>query len=402
MHIAVYHDLPSGGAKRSTYEMVRRLAQCHTVEVFTLSTANHDFCDLRPIVKRYSITEFEPLPLFKSPWGRLNQLQRWRTLGHLEHVSKNIADQIDAARPDVVLVHPSMWSQAPSVLNFVQTPTVYYVHEPLRSFYEPDISRPSQNRGWRSAIDNVDPLIHLYQRRLQHIDYRNTLRASRLLTNSTFTAENIARFYHRQSEVCYLGVDTLRFHPMGNVEREKFVLSVGALRPNKGFDFLIDALATIPPNMRPPLHIVANSNDILERQFLLQKARTSDVKVNIETDVSEDSLLNLYNRALIVVYAPVNEPFGLVPLEAMAFGTPIVGVNEGGVAETILDGITGRLIPRDASTFGKAVQLLLENDDLRDQYGRQAREYVLSTWGWDKSVARIAKHLEQAANAGPN
>ena len=400
MRIAVYHDLPSGGAKRSTYEMVRRLAQRHTIEVFTLSTADHDFCDLRPIVNRHSITEFDPLPLFKSPLGRLNQLQRWRTLHHLERVSKDVASQIDAARPDVVLVHPSMWSQAPSILNFVQAPTAYYVHESLRSLYEPVISRPSQNRGWRSAIDTVDPFLHLYRRQLQRIDFRNTIRASRLLTNSRFTAANIARLYHCQSAVCYLGIDASRFRPLSGVKRGKFILSVGALRPNKGFGFLIEALATIPRNVRPSLQIVANADDTLERQFLLQRAHESDVEIRIESSISEDYLINLYNQALVVAYTPVNEPFGLVSLEAMACGTAVVGINEGGVAETILDGVTGRLMPREAEAFGKAIQLLLEDDGLREQYGRQAREYVLATWEWDKSVARIEKHLEQVANIG--
>ena len=81
MRIALFHNTPSGGAKRAIYEWTRRLAANHLVDVYTLSSADHDFCDIRPFVEQHYIFEFQPRGLFGSPWGRLNQLQRWRDLG---------------------------------------------------------------------------------------------------------------------------------------------------------------------------------------------------------------------------------------------------------------------------------------------------------------------------------
>ena len=58
MRIAVYHELPSGGAKRALFETVRRLAERHIVDVFTVTGADHDFCDLRPFVHAYRLANF--------------------------------------------------------------------------------------------------------------------------------------------------------------------------------------------------------------------------------------------------------------------------------------------------------------------------------------------------------
>jgi len=66
MKIAVFHDLPSGGAKRTLYETVKRLVARHTVDVYALSTADETYADLRPLVKRYCAYPFTLPRLFVS------------------------------------------------------------------------------------------------------------------------------------------------------------------------------------------------------------------------------------------------------------------------------------------------------------------------------------------------
>ena len=106
MRIALFHNLPSGGAKRAVYEWTRRLAASHEVDVYTLSGADHAFCDIRPLVQEHHVLDFTPHRLFESPWGRLNQLQRWRDLGKLTRLGRCIAREIDAGDYDVVFAHP--------------------------------------------------------------------------------------------------------------------------------------------------------------------------------------------------------------------------------------------------------------------------------------------------------
>ena len=69
--------------------------------------------------------------------------------------------------------------------------------------------------------------------------------------------------------------------------------------------------------------------------------------------ITDEELVILYNKAKLVVYTPYMEPFGLVPLEAMSCGTPVVGVNEGGVMETVLNGKTGILVERNVNNICK-------------------------------------------------
>jgi len=393
MKIAVFHDLPSGGAKRSVFETLRRLARRHRVDIYTLNTSDHDFCDLRPYVHNYNVFEFQPLPLFRSPLGRLNQLQRWRNLSRFNLLAHQIASKIDQGDYDLIYVHPSMWVQAPLVLAHLRTASVYYIHEPLRSAYEPEIYRPYSNRGWRRKLDRLDPLIRLYRSRLIGLDRLNTHQASYILANSRFTAANIERIYGRSAQVTYLGVDNEIFRPLDSVAKENFVLSVGALHPLKGYDFLIEALGRIPISSRPPLRLIGNAEHERERSYLTALARQHNVELTIETMIDLRTLVYRYNQAALLLYAPVREPFGLVSLEAMACATPVVGVAEGGVCETVVDGVVGRLVDRDPDAFANAIVPLLENQRLRTEYGQQARRNVLEKWTWDASVARLEQYF---------
>jgi glycosyltransferase involved in cell wall biosynthesis len=393
MRIAVFHDLPSGGAKRSIFETLSRLATRHTFDIYTLSTANHDFCDLRPYAANYYVFEHKPGRLFQSPFGRLNQFQRMRDLNRLDHLGQQIARKIDTEGYDMAFVHPSMWLQAPYVLKYLETPSVYYAHEAMRWAYEPEVPRPYYDSTWRKKVDRFDPLVQLYHRKVVEADRLNFQRATHLLTNSKFTAENVRQIYGREADVCYLGVDTQLFFPFAQRDKQRYVLSVGEIRPEKGYDFLIKALGHLPTSHRPPLYLIGNASRPQEVAFLTALAQEQRVEMHLETMVDFDTLIRRYNEAALVLYAPIREPLGLIALEAMACGTPVVGVNEGGVRETVIDRFTGRLADRDPPAFATVIMELLQDPDLCKQYGYQGREYVLKNWCWDRAVAQIEQAL---------
>lgn len=394
MRIAAYHNLPSGGAKRSLYESLKRLSGSHQIDVFTLSSANHTFCDVRPFCQNHNVFEFSPYRLFKSPFGRLNQVQRWRDLLRLDTLNRTIASQIDANGYDLVYVNPCLFTQAPSILQYLHTRSIYYVHESLRQVYEAPVPRPYLNRTWRQRIDAFDPFIKLYRRKLIQTDRASTLAAGHLLVNSRFTAQNIQNAYGRKSQVVYFAVDTDTFYPQ-KCEKQAFVLSVGALRPNKGFDFLIESLAQIPSSQRPPLQIIGNADDEQERTFLTNLAHSLQVQLIIETMVDLPTLVRRYNQAQMVVYTPVREPFGLVPLEAMACAVPVVGVAEGGVTESVVHEKTGLLTERNPQQFAQAVVSLLTNPAYAVQLGSNARQHVLQQWTWQHTITRLEEIFQQ-------
>src|SRR5262245_41716752 len=113
MRIALFHNVPSGGAKRAIYEWVRRLAPNHSIEAYTLSGADHSFCDIRPLVRKHRVFDFRARRLLRSPLGRLNQLQRWRDLHELTLVSHEIAEAINSGSYDIVFANTCLYTTIP-------------------------------------------------------------------------------------------------------------------------------------------------------------------------------------------------------------------------------------------------------------------------------------------------
>ena len=389
MRIAIYHNLPSGGGKRALYEMVKRLASSHELRVITTSCAEHDFCDVRPYVQEYQIYPFKPLPLFRSPFGRVNAAIRTIDLYRLDALNQQIAETLDQSNFDFVFVHNCLISQAPGLMHYLRTKSVYYCGEPPRNITEPPISRLYLKRkSIQRALDYIDPFPEYYQRALFRFDRAAALGATKVLVNSAYSRESFYRLYGRFSTTCYLGVDSDKFHPV-ETNRSPYVCSVGTLSPNKGFDFLVESLALIPKNQRPTLVLICNVIDPSEKAYLEMLAKVHDVQMDIKSKITDDELVRLYNQAMLTVYSPIMEPFGLVPLESMACGTPVVGVNEAGVRETILNQVTGILVERDPTLFANAVICLLLNPNLIQEYGKAGRDNVLRNWTWDKTIREL-------------
>ena len=395
MRIAIYHNLPSGGAKRTLYESMKRLSQRHTLDVFTLSTADKNFCDLREFSNAEFVFHFSPAKLFQAPFGRLNQVQRWLDLQRLDRLARHIARSMDEGKYDVVFVQPCMWTQAPLVLRYLRTPAIYYCHEPPRHLYEAPFEHASSKLNIHRTLDSIDPVLRLYRFTARRFDKLATRSAKLVLVNSIHIKNQAKKIYGLDPMISYHGVDTDVFCPSLEKSNRNYVLSVGAIQPHKGFDFLIESISQISEGARPPLHLVGNTENPGQQDYLSTLAAAKGVDLRIEVRVDQDTLIRRYNEAALVAYAPYNEPFGLVPLEAMACGKPVVGINEGGVKETVMHESTGVLVGRDPHGFGKAIQLLLEDPRLAKQYGINGRNHVLVNWSWERAITEIERHLNE-------
>lgn len=234
MRIAVYHDLPSGGAKRALHAQVRELvALGHTVDVFVPSTAEERFLPLAGVASAVRVFDLPAPPeRERALRGRASPLDalRWaRHLLRLFGLERRIAGAIDAGGYDVALVHPSQFTQAPSILRRLRTPSLYYCHEPLRAAYESRIAPGAVRLAVRQTIGRVD---------------RAAVRSATLVAvNSRFTAGNVRRVYGIEPRLAYLGVDRAAFEPDPEPGRVgDHVLTVGALHPLKGIPFLVEEI----------------------------------------------------------------------------------------------------------------------------------------------------------------
>lgn len=395
MRIAIYHNLHSGGAKRVLDTQLAYLAPCHQVTVYSLKGAAVP--KVTSVDYRLHTLPYRPLPMARRPFGRLNPLVRMIDLLRLEHVSRSIAAEIDREKFDVVLVHPCQITQAPLIMQWLRTPAVYVCQELPRQYYEPMPSRPYYERGGLArAMDTLDPFPKGHLAAMRIVDRQSALQASVVAANSRYSQQNIEAAYGRQVHICYPGVDSRAFAPAG-CRRERVVLSVGALTPLKGFDFIVEALATLPVDERPRLLVISNYQEGQEREYLEALAATKQVQLELRASVSDAELQAAYSVAGCVAYAPLREPFGLVALEAMAAGAPLVAVAEGGVAETVIDGETGLVAAREPVAFGRALQQMLASQQRAEQLAAAARRHVQSYWTLERHVNDLEHLLALAA-----
>ena len=382
MKIAIYHNHLAGGAAKVTEEWLKRYAKNHHVEIFTPASSTTGHVDLDGLVKA---THRFPVAGSGSLAGRYRQ-----TLD-VPRYGQEIAAAIDAGGFDMVFANLSYVTQAPEVLPYLRTPSLYYAPESLRAVYE---KFPFGNRqDARSLVKRLAVLA--IGRQLKRLDRRNIRAASRVFTHSHYTAGTLRDIYGIEAEVVHLGVDTDTFRP-SREKRQNFVLSVGAMHPAKGHHFVIEALATLPPEQRPKLLVVGPRGEDFA-VVLRRYAADHGVEFESRHGIPLAELVSLYNRCALMTAGQYREPFGLMTLEAMATETAVVAVDEGGLQETVTDRKTGLLIARDPAKFGAAVGQVLADPQLAAKLGKTGRADCLKRWRWDETARRIETLLAETA-----
>lgn len=185
------------------------------------------------------------------------------------------------------------------------------------------------------------------------------------------------------------GVDLELFQPMDKEEarrrlglrdHERIILFVGRIEPLKGVDILIGAAAQLHGQEDFYLLIVGGDGHARSEMTHLQRLASGlgiDHHVSFIGPVDHERLPLFYNAADVCVVPSFYESFGLVAVEAMACGTPVVASRVGGLTVTVRDGETGYLVPwQCAEPFAERLELLLGNRELRRALGRTAREQM--------------------------
>lgn len=377
MKIALIHNLPSGGAKRSIFEIAKGMTKNHKVDLFYLDPKSEDYLDLRKIVNRAT---FIPGPKARGGLGMFTSLIAVRK------TYMKIAKKINDEGYDLAFVTQCKVCNTPFVLKYLKIPSLYYFHEPLARCLEPHF--------WEE-ISNSFLKMQLFKFRV-FIDRLNAQHASLVCTNSLYSIENIYRYIGVYPRLCRLGIDLNIFKPQ-QLKRVKKILSVGFLSSAKGQDFLINSVATITPvTDRPSITFIYTMDHNNYRSSLQKLADENGVSISFSQMVNEVDLVKAYRSSAIVAYTSRLEPFGLVPLEALACGTPVIGVNEAGIRETVRHADNGLLVERDTVEFGKAIQHLMANEAIRNTMGKNGHRYVTETWSLEKSNKEVEKNLNLA------
>jgi alpha-maltose-1-phosphate synthase len=220
--------------------------------------------------------------------------------------------------------------------------------------------------------------------------------------------------------VIHNGVDPDEFGPDPRTEAlarfdidpdRPMVMWIGRITAQKGIDYLLDACPLIRPEAQLVLCAGAPDTPEIGSEMRSRAAQLTSVRPGvhwIEEMLPRSELVQLLSHATVFVCPSVYEPFGLINLEAMACGVPVVGTAVGGIPEIIVDGETGYLVPVPDNraergglgrALAEAVNRVLADPEAAERMGQAGRRRVLEHFTWD-AVARQTADL-YASLVGP-
>nr|WP_202512359.1 glycosyltransferase [Streptomyces sp. SID3343] len=195
------------------------------------------------------------------------------------------------------------------------------------------------------------------------------------------------------------GVDTEHFFtegPGAPRSRRHRLLVVGRLVERKGIDLVVRALAKLPDTelviAGGPVQGPVAADPEAERLIGIAREVGVEDRVALLGSVDRRAMPALLRSADAVVCTPWYEPFGIVPLEAMACGTPVVASAVGGLRDTVVDGVNGLLVPpRDVAALTEALRRLLEQPEWARQMGQAGALRAVSRYAWPRVARETAE-----------
>ena len=218
----------------------------------------------------------------------------------------------------------------------------------------------------------------------------------RIIAFSPHERDAMARLYAADASKVSLvpcGVDLSVFRPLDQktardrlgLNGERILLYVGRVEPLKGLDLLVETAAQMDSEDGVRMMVVgadANGGQEMDRVKQLAKERDLEDQIDFVGQVDHLELPLYYNAADVCVVPSYYESFGLVALESMACGTPVVATRVGGLSTIIQHGRTGYLKPwRCPDAFANSVEMLISSDSLQQSMGEAARQRA-EAMGW--------------------
>ena len=376
----------TGGMNVYVRELSRELgARGYEVDVFTRRTSPTE-PDVQPFGPNARVINVDA--------GPADTIDKLRIADHLDEFERNVL--AFSAREGLAydLVHSHYWMSGKVALRLAErwrVPHVAMFHTLAEVKMRARVSEhePASRIAAELAIAAAADRIVVASRHELH-----------LLT--TLYAADESRI-----SVVPCGVDLERFYPMDKEQArralelrdgDRIILFVGRIEPLKGIDILISAAAQLHEDENFRVLIVGGDGRAeAELATLRALAERLDIDHHISFvgAVPHEDLPTYYNAADVCVVPSYYESFGLVAVEAMACGVPVVASRVGGLTSTISDGETGYLIPwRCPEPFAERLELLLDNDELRRSFGRAGREAV-ERYRWANVADAVAALYEE-------
>lgn len=314
------------------------------------------------------------------PAGPARHLPKDELLAHMGPFAQYLDQHWSAERPDVAHAHFWMSGLATQLAaRHLNLPAVQTFHA------LGVVKRRHQGAQDTSPGDRL---------KLEAMVARTATWVAATCTDEVFELMRLGRARNRIS-VVPCGVDLDLFTPDGpRAERgaRHRVVSVGRFVARKGFDVVVRALPAIPDAELvlvggPDRAEVAADPEARRLRELAERLGVGD-RLVFQGAVARADMPALLRSADVVACTPWYEPFGIVPLEAMACGVPVVAAAVGGMLDTVVHDVTGRLVtPKRPTEVADAVNTLLHDAFLRQSLGAAGRDRARARYSWDRIAA---------------
>ena len=232
-----------------------------------------------------------------------------------------------------VVIVSSTGAYQPNLVKTKKGAHFCYCHTPPRFLYGYPTARNWQKHWWGRIAGQ------LVNHFLRQKDFEAAQKVDYFIANSQNTAARIKKFYRRESRVIYPPVAVEKFIPQKKVKREDYFLAGGRLARAKRIDLAVKACV----KLGLPLKVFGRPFGDYGEEL---KKMAQGGKVEFLGEVNDTQLVSLYQRCRAFIFPAQEEDFGIVPVEAMAAGRPVIAFSSGGVLETIIPGKTGEFFEK--------------------------------------------------------
>jgi glycosyltransferase involved in cell wall biosynthesis len=401
MRIAVWHNLPSGGGNRAlAYHLKGLYNRGHYIEIWCPPCADNAFSNIKKYVHAIHII---PLSI-TSHSHKQYKIRDWKTalfwrntklMNALIKHCKQCAHEINKGNFDVLFANSCQLLFNSFIGRYVTIPKLIYLGEPNREIFE---AYPKQL--WQAPVTynlfkfGKELWSANFKRVLIREEIANFKAYNKVLVNSFFSSESLMRAYGEAGEVCYLGIDTTLFNTQENTLLQNQVIGLGSITHTKGIEMAIEAVSKVKAVIRPALVWIGNVGNKQYINDLIMQANTLQVHLDIKENITDALLVQQLQLSQCMIYTSRLEPFGLAPLEANACGCPVVAIAEGGVRETIQDGINGLTTYRNAMNLAACIEKIITDNDLRKQLSLNAINTVQQKWSFERGIDNIENALQ--------
>ncbi len=326
MKIAIFHNFMDniGGAEMVGLTLARELkADFYSTNIEEDKIKKMGFGEIR-------LKSIGKVPV-DAPYRQQAALGRFRRL--------NLKKQYDC------YIIGGDWAMSAAVNH---KPNLWYVHSPVREIWD----------LYRYTRQNVVPFylrwgFDAWAGYNRYLNKRYVRHADTLVCNSRNTQQRIKQYLGRDATVIHPPIETSEFQYKKNGD---YWLSVNRLITHKRVDIQMEAFSKLPDEKLVVVGSYEQSGHFRRYADYIKKIKPANVE--IRSWIDRGQLLELYANCKGFITTSQEEDFGMAPVEAMASGKPVIAPNEGGYKETVIDGVTGRLI--DDINPDKLVQAVQE------------------------------------------